>query len=873
QFEPPIVRGYRVDKLLGKGGMGEVWLALQERLERPVALKVLKRQLSADSEFVRRFLAEARAAAALNHPNVVVVYDAGEDDGHHYLSMEYMDRGNLESRVAKSGPMPWKEVLGVLVEAARGLQYAESKGIVHRDIKPANLMQNASGVTKIADLGLAAHLDAEATQSEGKKIFGTPHFVSPEQARGERVDHRSDLYSLGATAYRLLSGRTPFEGATTRDILRGHFTETPKSLATLAPECDAGLARIVHKLLEKKPEDRYPSAGALLGELEKVGVPVAAVATGERPTAPSKKSAGVLPFVVLLVLGGVGYWVFTKKQEQDAERERERTAVAPTPGVTEPDAVVEPEPAKGPTATAPKDDDTKLKMRELQAEIAYRDLPKDLDEGARRDALVKLAGDFAGTTVATKALQEAQELAGRVAAAARVEGERSQAANEVLGRLQAVVSAARPERVGSTLTELKLVGGQELFEADPDFVAKRRELIGRVLIDGAAAARRELGATLEAVERGDFTRVTTALTELEGELALPELPSELTPAAALAKADLENLARTARQWHEKLVEVRASYQSKLRAEETRAVAAGFGGPSGFERELAAFDFAAARARLASLRSRTSTTELGNDLDALLADLERGEKLLQLVGTEFGKGAWRRKTIADPRKGKGANRNAVTADARGVSVEGEGGVETIPWSAFGLRPRELNQLFHERLTRDWTAEEQRGIAALLRLASISAAVEGAGEMLQTARRATFSEGEFKELVEGYRLAKNWTNVESDARVLEREQTAAELLGRALRAMDGAAWSSVVANLERIEHEFGDTLLFRLLTGGPSAEDVPPAVGIALSLPEPPTSPVAEPAAEPPTPEPTESGEPDDGAPREDAEQQPLERGDG
>lgn len=866
QFEPPLVRGYRVEKLLGKGGMGEVWLAVQERLERQVALKVLKRQLSADADFVRRFLAEARAAAALNHPNVVVVYDAGEDDGHHFLSMEFMDKGNLESRVAKSGRMPWKEVLGVLVEAAKGLQYAEAKGIVHRDIKPANLMQNSAGVTKIADLGLASHLDAEATQSEGRKIFGTPHFVSPEQARGERVDHRSDLYSLGATAYRLLSGRTPFEGATTRDILRGHFTEAPKPLASLVPDVPAELARVVHQLLAKKPDERFPNAAALLAALEVLTQP-AIPQPVTRVVAP-KKSTAVLPVLGLVILGVVGYWVYSERQKQTGDRldrpDRDGAANAPAK-LAEPGDVVA-EPAQGGGATAPgevqgaanapvakgAEDDTRLKMRELEAQIAYRDLSKDLDDAGRRDALVKLAADFPGTTVATQALAEAQELATRAATAARVEGARSEAVGQVLARLSSTVAGAAPTHVGSTLSALRLVEGQEPFEGDPDFVAKRRELVGSVLIAGANAVRGALEDVRKGLERGAIDDAAERLVELEAELALPETPADLPQPALVARLDLEQLGRTARAWHDKLVEIREAWRDRHRAEESRAVAAGFGGPNGLERELGSFDFAAAKARIEALRARTTTPELAADLATLASDLERGERMLVLVGTEFTKGNWRRKTIADPRKGKATNRNAVGADANGVSIEGDGGVETIPWSAFGARPKELHQLFHERLTREWTVAEQAAIAALLRISAISAALDGASEMLQTAQRATFSEGEFKELCEGYKVARSWTGDAAETERVEREARAAELFGKALRSMDGGAWSAAATQLERFEHEHADTLLFRLLTGGPSEAVVAPRP-LGLELPERPTAPPPATA-----PDPAASDQASDGA---------------
>ena len=171
---------------------------------------------------------------------------------------------------------------------------------MHRDIKPANLMQNEVGTTKIADLGLATHLEAEATEADDKKIFGTPHFISPEQARGERVDCRSDLYSLGATAYRLLSGRTPFEGATTRDILRGHFFERPGPLAELAPGLPPELERIVARLLEKKPDDRYPSAAVLLKEIDRLrSVSVHGVGS---ELAPRRSRAGLLAGAALALV-------------------------------------------------------------------------------------------------------------------------------------------------------------------------------------------------------------------------------------------------------------------------------------------------------------------------------------------------------------------------------------------------------------------------------------------------------------------------------------------------------------------------------------------------------------------------------------------
>jgi hypothetical protein len=261
----PSVPGYRLIKLLGRGALAKVYLAQQEKLERPVALKLLAPRWAQDQAFVARFQAEARAAAALHHAQVVTVFDVGHAGGWHYLALEYMDRGSLEDRLAAEGPLPWRAVLGILRDAALGLEFARSKGLLHRDIKPANLMQNAAGNTKIADLGLAASEAEAAAESglEGRRIVGTPHFMAPEQARGEAVDHRADLYALGASAYRLLCGANPYDGSDPRDILRAKLSGPHRPLAERQPELPDGVVALVESLLARDPAQR-PENGAVV---------------------------------------------------------------------------------------------------------------------------------------------------------------------------------------------------------------------------------------------------------------------------------------------------------------------------------------------------------------------------------------------------------------------------------------------------------------------------------------------------------------------------------------------------------------------------------------------------------------------------------
>ncbi|MEQ1894948.1 MAG: FHA domain-containing serine/threonine-protein kinase, partial [Planctomycetota bacterium] len=310
---PEKLAGYRIERLIGKGAMGSVYLAVQESLRRPVALKVLAPKLASDRDFVQRFQAEARAAAALSHANVVTVYDVGEENGAHYLSMEFMAGGSLEQKLASSGPLPWKSALGVLIDAASGLSYAESRGIVHRDIKPANLMYAGTGTVKIADLGLATTLEQEAIEvgaAGGRKVYGTPHFIAPEQARGAAVDHRSDLYALGATLYRLLSGQTPFEGASTREILRALQNDEPQPIGARVPDLPGDLAAIVMRLLAKDPAGRFPTAEALKRECERLRLVSEHGATLD--VAHKSKLQGRLAAALLLVVAGASAWYFLR---------------------------------------------------------------------------------------------------------------------------------------------------------------------------------------------------------------------------------------------------------------------------------------------------------------------------------------------------------------------------------------------------------------------------------------------------------------------------------------------------------------------------------------------------------------------------------
>ena len=253
------VSHYRIVQKLGAGGMGEVYKAEDTKLRRTVALKFLPPELTRDEAAKRRFLHEAQAASSLDHPNICNIHDIGEtDDEQIYLVMACYEGETLLDRICR-GPVPWQEAAGIVAQATAGLAHAHAKGIVHRDIKPANLFVTADGTVKILDFGLAK-LVGSSLVTKGGTTLGTAAYMSPEQADGQEVDHRTDLWSLGVVLYELLAGRPPFAEEYSQALLYGIIHEAPPSLADTQPEVPVGLQEVVGRCLEKKPADRFASA-------------------------------------------------------------------------------------------------------------------------------------------------------------------------------------------------------------------------------------------------------------------------------------------------------------------------------------------------------------------------------------------------------------------------------------------------------------------------------------------------------------------------------------------------------------------------------------------------------------------------------------
>ncbi len=292
-----VLGDFRLLRRLGQGGMAEVYLAEQISLHRQVAIKLLRPDLISDDTYLKRFEQEAKAAAALNHPNIVQVYAIGEADGFHYIAQEYVPGMNLRQFLKRKGPPDVRVALHILRQVAQALKAAGEAGIVHRDIKPENILLTRDGRVKVGDFGLALlSQTAERVQLTQEGVtMGTPLYMSPEQVNGSKVDVRSDIYSFGVTAYHLLAGRPPFQGETALSIAVKHLKEQPEELARRRPDLPRSLCRLVHRMMAKDPDERFPSAAAVLDELRRIARPLAQTGPAGQVWEDTDNEGGLFP--------------------------------------------------------------------------------------------------------------------------------------------------------------------------------------------------------------------------------------------------------------------------------------------------------------------------------------------------------------------------------------------------------------------------------------------------------------------------------------------------------------------------------------------------------------------------------------------------
>src|SRR6201747_3074278 len=276
-----IAGRFRLDEKVGAGGMSSVYRAFDPTLERWVAIKMMHRDITSDPDQLERFRREARAVAQLNHPHVVTVIDAGEDDGTPYIVLEYVEGETLKDRIRRMGRLPIAESVAYAIEIARALGAAHARHIIHRDVKPQNVLIDEEGTAKVTDFGIARALGEEGLTADGR-VLGTTDYVSPEQALGHDVDGQSDIYSLGVVLFEMLTGEVPFHGENQISVAMKHVREDLPDIQRMRPEVSATTAAVLDRMTDKDLAHRYSDVPMLVADLEDA-LAIEAARTGTSP--------------------------------------------------------------------------------------------------------------------------------------------------------------------------------------------------------------------------------------------------------------------------------------------------------------------------------------------------------------------------------------------------------------------------------------------------------------------------------------------------------------------------------------------------------------------------------------------------------------
>lgn len=810
----PKVPGYQLHHPLGRGEGGTVYLATQESLQRKVALKVLSPELAHDPDVVRRFEAEARAAAALGHNHVVTVYDVGSAGDTHYLSMEFMDGGSWADRLQASGPLPWRQVVRILSETCAALEFAEAQGLVHRDIKPANLMTTSDGVTKLADLGLVLDLSRQAHDGP---LVGTPHFMAPELIRGAAPSPASDLYALGASAYQLLSGRTPFQGTQTKEILRAVVTEEAPSLHSLDPDLPVSLSDLIARLMAKEPADRPMSARALGAELDALAqrFPTEAVAAAQN-------RRGLWVGVGLLLVVGVGSWaVWGPSNENDDPREESSTQ-APQPSTTNPASDQDPATVDAPTlefVTDQEPDPMRTETPEIAASFeqealdALRSLQEqDLTDSERITRLRALAQSYRGSRVADEALatagaiEEAQRSDAQATAErqAQLRAERQRLAQETRWDAENESLLAAVER---TLAFVPTMDAADLatFESERARVLKSH---WQAALRAVETARQ---AAQERAEEGDFSGAFEALHAIEqtwSPVAIYPLPEahqkpDVQAAQALLRTELEGvvgdrLALPARY---------EAWADSVQAADRRAFGSLFGRASGLRQDVEAMAWDRAIVRIDQGLAILQTPAARGWAEALRRDLEAAQRAHRAVITGFEAGQWKRAHTLDPRASRPTNVDVTAIGPDWISLDGE----RLPWTGFFLDRRCLLSLLDDRLRKDESAAERADRAALFRMHAAVQFLMHVQEMFTLGQEAKFTEGEAEATLAEFAAPPEPPDAASRA-ALDRERRAAAPIVHSLRALSEDQPGAAAGYLERAIDLGRETWVVTLLSDG-------------------------------------------------------------
>jgi predicted Ser/Thr protein kinase len=560
---------FQFSRLLGRGGMGSVYLGKQMSLDRQVAIKVLPGHLSENEQFRERFQLEAKAVAKMSSPHVVQVFAAGVHQGHHYFAMEFVDGEDL-SRKLRTGYKPsYKQSLDLVLQAAKGLAAAGEHGIIHRDIKPGNMMIDRKGSLKIMDFGLVRLASAAHSLTMSGTVMGTVSYFSPEQGRGEPCDQRTDLYALGVVFYELLTGRLPFTGENATSVIYQHIHAPPKAPRELDPNIPDDFQAVVLKCMQKRADDRYASAVELISDLERLrggqppaialerpdlltsgatiigsirSLPPAGAAPGSPPTSRSSGPLAAAVVGVLAVGGVAAWWLMPAALPPPV-----LTAPAPAPVQRPP----EPPPVVAPAApaTVPASPPSDPQVSAIAAALSQQDQQR-LRDKERRDAIasaqaLQVDGHYGEAEAALSALiasdPEDKELA---LALRKIQRDRQQAERQAAAAAAAAATTAAPP--SAPIADPALNSAREALARGDLPEARRVVNVNRGLKSDdpawaamakaldAAEGRLALGEAQDAFKRGNTEYAGTAAAKAKG--LIPD-----DPELATLLADIELL--------------------------------------------------------------------------------------------------------------------------------------------------------------------------------------------------------------------------------------------------------------------------------------------------------------------------------------------
>jgi serine/threonine protein kinase len=467
KLDQTLAGRYRIEELLGTGGMAQVYRGTDTVLSRPVAIKVLSAEYVRDPAFVERFRREAQAAARLNHPAVVSVYDTGSDDGIHFIVMEFVSGRTLADVLAAEGPLPPERAAAITARVAEALSFAHDAGLVHRDVKPANVMVTDRGDVKVMDFGIARAASGQ-TITGTTSVLGTASYLSPEQAQGYRVDPRSDVYSLGVVLYELLTGQVPFTGPSAVAVAYKHVSEDPVPPSEIRSGIPPTLEAIAMRAMAKDPSHRYQSAQRMQADLEAVasGAEPRSVAAADTqrldhertmalpaatppPSRPRRRGAWIVALAAVAVVA-IAALILLAFLGNEGLRPRHSTGLSPShaPQPTSPRAVTSPPATSSPSPPPPAGPSVQGAAGNLAGVLAQGVSAREIRNNQARDLLHRAADAIKayGDGKLDDALKKLDDLQGKVDEAVQHGDIRSASyAAQLKGAIQALAAAMQAQ--------------------------------------------------------------------------------------------------------------------------------------------------------------------------------------------------------------------------------------------------------------------------------------------------------------------------------------------------------------------------------------------------------------------------------------------